>query len=116
MKTLISKGCRSTFLRGVASLSLALPGVVMAQDTISEEAATVDTLAETLAQTTTGLDTVWMLLAAMLVFFMQPGFAMVEAGFARCKNTANILMKNLVDFMVGSILFWIIGFGLMFGI
>lgn len=57
-----------------------------------------------------------MLLAAMLVFFMQPGFALVEAGFTRSKNTANILMKNLVDFMVGSILFWFIGFGLMFGV
>lgn len=63
----------------------------------------------------TGLDTVWMLLAAMLVFFMQPGFALVEAGFTRTKNTANILMKNLVDFMFGSLLFWFIGFGLMFG-
>ena len=62
-----------------------------------------------------GIDTVWMLLAAMLVFFMQPGFALVEAGFTRCKNTANILMKNLVDFSVGSLLFWAIGFGLMFG-
>ncbi|WP_195604676.1 ammonium transporter [Parabacteroides distasonis] len=61
------------------------------------------------------LDTVWMLLAAMLVFFMQPGFALVEAGFTRTKNTANILMKNLLDFMLGSILFWAVGFGVMFG-
>lgn len=61
------------------------------------------------------LDTVWMLLAAMLVFFMQPGFALVEAGFIRTKNTANILMKNLLDFMLGSILFWAVGFGVMFG-
>ncbi|MDR1344925.1 MAG: ammonium transporter [Tannerellaceae bacterium] len=61
------------------------------------------------------LDTVWMLLAAMLVFFMQPGFAMVEAGFTRTKNTANILMKNMVDFSFGSLLFWAVGFGLMFG-
>lgn len=61
------------------------------------------------------LDTVWMLLAAMLVFFMQPGFALVEAGFTRTKNTANILMKNLLDFMLGSILFWAVGFGIMFG-
>ena len=61
------------------------------------------------------IDTVWMLLAAMLVFFMQPGFALCEAGFTRSKNTANILMKNFVDFMVGSLLFWFIGFGLMFG-
>jgi len=63
-----------------------------------------------------GLDTVWVLLAAMLVFFMQPGFALVEAGFTRSKNTANILMKNFVDFMVGSFLFWMIGFGLMHGV
>ncbi|WP_347566568.1 ammonium transporter [Parabacteroides gordonii] len=61
------------------------------------------------------LDTVWMLLVAMLVFFMQPGFALVEAGFTRTKNTANILMKNLLDFMLGSLLFWAIGFGVMFG-
>ena len=61
------------------------------------------------------LDTVWMLLAAMLVFFMQPGFALCEAGFTRSKNTANILFKNFVDFMLGSVLFWLIGFGLMFG-
>jgi Amt family ammonium transporter len=52
----------------------------------------------------------------MLVFFMQPGFALVEAGFTRSKNTANILMKNFVDFMVGSFLFWMIGFGLMHGV
>ena len=61
------------------------------------------------------LDTVWMLLAAMLVFFMQPGFALCEAGFTRSKNTANILFKNFVDFTFGSLLFWFIGFGLMFG-
>ena len=61
------------------------------------------------------LDTVWMLLAAMLVFFMQPGFALCEAGFTRSKNTANILMKNFVDFMFGSLLFWLVGFGFMFG-
>lgn len=62
-----------------------------------------------------GLDTVWVLMAAMLVFFMQPGFALVEAGFTRAKNTANILMKNFIDFMAGSVLFWFIGFGLMHG-
>ena len=61
------------------------------------------------------LDTVWVILAAMLVFFMQPGFALVEAGFTRSKNTANILMKNFLDFMLGSVLFWMIGFSLMHG-
>lgn len=61
------------------------------------------------------INTVWMLLAAMLVFFMQPGFALCEAGFTRGKNTANILFKNFVDFMIGSVLFWFVGFGFMFG-
>ncbi len=54
-------------------------------------------------------------MAAMLVFFMQPGFALCEAGFTRGKNTANILFKNFVDFMFGSLLFWFAGFGMMFG-
>ena len=62
-----------------------------------------------------GVDTLWVLLGAMLVFWMQPGFALVEAGMTRSKNTANILMKNFCDFMCGSVLFWIIGFSLMFG-
>jgi ammonium transporter, Amt family len=63
-----------------------------------------------------GLDTAWVLIAAMLVFFMQPGFALVEAGFTRSKNTANILMKNFVDYLFGTVLFWFIGFGLMHGV
>ena len=51
------------------------------------------------------VDTIWVLLAAILIFMMQMGFAMVEAGFTRAKNTANILMKNLLDFCFGTILF-----------
>lgn len=62
-----------------------------------------------------GVDTLWVLLGAMLVFWMQPGFALVEAGMTRAKNTANILMKNFCDFMCGSVLFWVVGFSLMFG-
>ena len=69
----------------------------------------------TIQDLSVSLDTVWMLLAAMLVFFMQPGFALCEAGFTRSKNTANILYKNFVDFMIGSLLFWFVGFGFMFG-
>lgn len=91
---------------------LLFPLITTAQTSVPEEVSNADKIAEL----STGLNTVWMLPAAMLVFFMQPGFALVEAGFTRSKNTANILMKNLVDFMVGSILFWFIGFGLMFGI
>ena len=62
-----------------------------------------------------GLDTLWVLLGAMLVFWMQPGFALVEAGLTQSKNTANILMKNFVDFMFGSVLFWVLGFSIMYG-
>jgi ammonium transporter, Amt family len=58
---------------------------------------------------------VWTLIAAALVFFMQAGFAMVETGFTRAKNAINIIMKNLMDFAVGSIVFWAVGFGIMFG-
>ena len=61
------------------------------------------------------INVVWTLIAAFLVFFMQAGFAMVEVGFTRAKNAGNIIMKNLMDFSVGSIAFFIIGFGLMFG-
>lgn len=57
----------------------------------------------------------WTCIAAFLVFFMQAGFALVEAGFTRSKNAVNIIMKNLMDFSIGSISFWLIGFGLMFG-
>jgi len=62
------------------------------------------------------IDTVWTLVAAFLVFFMQAGFAMVETGFTRAKNAGNIIMKNLMDFASGSIIFWLVGFGIMFGV
>jgi len=59
-------------------------------------------------------DTMWVLIAAALVFFMQAGFAMVETGFTRAKNAGNIIMKNLMDFSIGTPAFWLIGFGIMF--
>lgn len=61
------------------------------------------------------VNTIWVLLGAALVFFMQAGFAMVETGFTRAKNAGNIIMKNLMDFSIGTPVFWLIGFGLMFG-
>ena len=60
------------------------------------------------------VDTIWVLLGAALVFFMQAGFAMVETGFTRAKNAGNIIMKNLMDFAIGTPIFWLLGFGLMF--
>lgn len=61
------------------------------------------------------VDTIWTLVAAALVFFMQAGFAMVETGFTRAKNAGNIIMKNLMDFSLGSLAYWFVGFGIMFG-
>ena len=63
----------------------------------------------------TSVDVGWTLVAAALVFFMQAGFAMVETGFTRAKNAGNIIMKNLMDFSLGTPIFWILGFGIMFG-
>ena len=62
------------------------------------------------------VNTIWVLLGAALVFFMQAGFSMCEAGFTRAKNTGNILMKNLMDFCIGTPSFWLVGFGVMFGV
>lgn len=61
------------------------------------------------------INTIWVLLGAALVFFMQVGFAMVETGLTRAKNAGNIVMKNLMDFSLGTPIFWIVGFGIMFG-
>ena len=61
------------------------------------------------------INTCWTLVGAFLVYFMQAGFALCEAGFTRAKNTGNILMKNMMDFCIGTPCYWLIGFGLMFG-
>lgn len=73
------------------------------------------TAKESIAALLDNANVLWTCLAAFLVFFMQAGFALVETGFTRSKNACNIIMKNLMDLSVGSLLFWIVGFGLMFG-
>lgn len=70
---------------------------------------------ETVFASLRGVDTVWVLLAAFMVFFMQAGFGMVEAGFIRAKNTCNILTKNFLDFCMASLGFFIFGYAIMFG-
>ena len=70
---------------------------------------------EGMFMTYSAVNTIWVLIGAALVFFMQAGFSMCEAGFTRAKNTGNILMKNLMDFCIGTPAFWLVGFGLMFG-
>ncbi|MDH3347070.1 MAG: ammonium transporter [Desulfobulbaceae bacterium] len=80
-----------------------------------EPAITIKTNADAIATVQNNLNYVWTLIAAALVFFMQAGFAMVESGFTRAKSAVNIMMKNLLDFSMGSLAFWAVGFGLMFG-
>ena len=87
-------------------------GSAVAQDEASSEEVTT-AAAETLQF---NINVVWTCVAAFLVMFMQAGFAMVEAGFTRAKNAVNILMKNAMDFAIGSLAFFLIGFGLMFGV
>ena len=62
------------------------------------------------------IDTIWTLIAAILVFMMQAGFAMLETGLTRSKNATNIMMKNLMDFSIGTLAFWMVGYGIMFGV
>ena len=83
-----------------------------AQEPTAPTVESVDGAVTTLLDDTS---TLWTCLAAFLVMFMQAGFALVEAGLTRAKNVCNIVMKNLMDFSVGSLLFWALGFGLMFG-
>lgn len=70
---------------------------------------------ESVVTSINGLDTVWVLLGAFLVFFMQAGFGMVEAGFIRAKNACNILTKNFLDYCTASIMFFLVGYAFMFG-
>ena len=63
----------------------------------------------------TSVDVLWTLWGAAMVFFMQAGFSLCEAGLTRAKNTGNILMKNLMDFCIGAPIYWLVGFGIMFG-
>jgi Amt family ammonium transporter len=72
--------------------------------------------AEAIEDLATAIDTGWLMLAAILVFLMQAGFAMVEAGFVRAKNVTNILMKNILDCSMGAVAFWAVGFGLAYGL
>ena len=76
---------------------------------------TLETLEKTASITKVGIDTVWVLMAAFLVFFMQAGFGMFEAGFIRAKNDFNILTKNFLDYCIACIMFFLVGYAIMFG-
>jgi Amt family ammonium transporter len=87
----------------VATLALAVTSPVFAQDP------------DPIAELTRGLNTLWILITAFLVFWMQAGFALVEAGLTRAKNTTNILFKNLIDFVFATAAFWAFGYAFMYG-
>jgi Amt family ammonium transporter len=95
--------------------ALAGLGVMLLASGAIAEPATTEQVKEMLATPKVMVDTVWTLVAAMLVFFMNLGFAMVESGLCRAKNCVNILAKNFVVFGVSSIAFLVLGWGLMFG-
>lgn len=97
---------KKTLLVMVAVMMVTI-GIPMAASAAEGELALIDVA--------NAIDNVWVLIAAFLVFFMQAGFAMVETGFTRAKNAGNIIMKNLMDFSIGSIFFWLFGFAIMFG-
>ena len=82
---------------------------------IQEKAATTAELAAQVAQINGDMGMLWMLIAGILVFFMQAGFTLVEAGMTRSKNAVNIAMKNILDICVGSLSYWLVGYSLMYG-
>jgi len=95
----------------VAGLTV-LTALALAGDAATDNAAALESVKSELQL---NLNIVWTCAAAFLVFFMQAGFALVETGFTRAKNAVNILMKNMMDFVIGSLVFFLVGFGLMFG-
>ncbi len=108
MRTLEALLARRAMLFGGVCALLGVTALrVWAQDNPSVE--------ETLTNHKMLLDTLWVMVAAFLVFWMQAGFAYVEGGLTRAKNTNNIMMKNLMDFSIGSVAFWAVGFAFMFG-
>jgi Amt family ammonium transporter len=88
-----------------------LPNLIALQDV----AATTKDVAEAVSAINGDMGMLWMLIAGILVFFMQAGFTLVETGMTRSKNAANIAMKNLLDICVGSLTYWLVGYSLMYG-
>ena len=106
---------RRKWLLAMVGFTLGVFVLTGAAQAAEEEATTLESVAEKVAANATNADIVWTCVAAFLVFFMQAGFALVESGFTRAKNSVNIFMKNVMDFSVGSLVFFLVGFGLMFG-
>ncbi len=88
---------------------------VAEEEATSEAPAPPDGFNKTPTDTSYALDTVWVMVTAFLVMWMQAGFALVETGLTRAKNAVNICMKNLLDYCFGTLTFWLVGFSIMFG-
>lgn len=99
-------------IKSMLFVLIILPMVMLADNVTP----TLESNAQAIADVQNNANFLWTLVAAFLVFFMQAGFAMVETGLTRAKNAVNIMMKNLMDFAFGSLAYWLIGFGLMFGV
>ena len=103
------------FCQTALSMVLVFACLFLVGPSASAQTPTAEENAAAIAKLTVGLDTVWVMVCGMMVFFMNLGFGCVESGFARAKNTVNILSKNFVVFAVTSIFYWLIGWGIMFG-
>lgn len=101
--------------RRLAAVLLAFTAFLAGATAVSAQTADPSGAATLAADPSAPVNFVWVLIAGFLVFFMQAGFALVEAGFARAKNTVNILTKNVMDFCIGGLAFWAFGFAVMFG-
>ena len=96
---------------------LFLPAALLAQDGAEEAVQAVDAAAKLAGDINAlayAMDNLWLLIAAVLVFFMQAGFALVEAGLNAAKNTVNILFKNVMDANIGILLYFLVGYGIMY--
>ncbi len=105
---------KAALLLTLGALALSAMGA-NAQDAAAPAAPTFDSSLGALSDLRVGLDTVWVLVAGMLVFFMNAGFALVESGLCQAKNCVNILAKNFIVFAISTLSFWVLGWGLMFG-
>lgn len=123
---LLKKNYLKMILSMIVLLIIVTPTLLLAQDSLSTDTVAVTAVVEAAAveeapavEAVPGLpqdvaNIIWLCLAAFLVFFMQAGFALVESGLTRAKNSVNIMTKNLLDFCLGALLFWAVGYAIMY--
>jgi ammonium transporter, Amt family len=107
-------GSLSPVWQACIPLTVILVGI-FAVSSHAADAPTLESVNQATQELKVGIDTMWVMVAGMLVFFMNAGFCMLETGFCRQKNAVNVLSKNLIVFALSTVAFWVLGFGLMFG-